>query len=330
MNRSQLCVANLRYHRPTASGSKSNRNLLGYLTYRDSRDQGVKMIDGIDRWTDHGMGKTVGEIAQRCEDLRSQHVLAFSLVINPNPQLVAMVPPEEREVFVRELTERVVEDFFTERGIDTGCEYSYVLHHRQSEDKQTPGLHNPHTHVVLPGSVWSEEHGERVALYFSRNKKVNHIDMLHDVTEQNTMQLLKHYVGLEWEQRIDALEAVRQRQQQVTEREPDGFHSSEEGEMIPFWGGARQVDEDSCAIGYYMPFTDHDGTRRIEFRSIATGLDPAYAEGLSRDVAAELANYPDHQQLKLYQDVVHNLLNDETQDITPSRSISGPSFDIDL
>ncbi|NJL57763.1 hypothetical protein HC928_23500 [bacterium] len=97
MDRKQLCVANLRYKRPSADEAKRMRNLLGYLTYRDSRDRGVKMVAGVERWTDRGMGGSVGEIARRCDDLRSDHVLTFSLVVNPNPQLVGMIPPDQCE-----------------------------------------------------------------------------------------------------------------------------------------------------------------------------------------------------------------------------------------
>lgn len=106
MDRRQLCVSNLRYKRPTADEGKRMKQLLGYLTYCDSRDKGVKLVAGQERWVDHGMGGSVAEIAQRCDDLRSQHVLTFSLVVNPNPQLVAMIPHEQREEFVRELTHR--------------------------------------------------------------------------------------------------------------------------------------------------------------------------------------------------------------------------------
>ena len=184
MDRKQLCVANLRYKRPTVDEARRMKNLLGYLTYRDSRDQGARMVAGQERWTDHGMGGSVAAIAQRCDDLHSPHVLTFSLVVNPNPQLIAMISHEQREAFVRELTESTVDVFFEARGLDTGCEYAYVVHHRESDDPKAPGMHNPHAHVVLPGTVWSEEHGERIPLYFSQNKKVNHIDMLHAITEQ--------------------------------------------------------------------------------------------------------------------------------------------------
>lgn len=324
-----MCISNVRYKRPTADEGKRMKQLLSYLTYRDSRDQGVKMVAGQERWVDYGMGGSVAEIARRCDDLSSQHVLTFSLVVNPNPQLVAMIPHEQREQFVRELTERTVEGFFEARGLDTGCEYSYVTHHRESDDPQAPGLHNPHSHVVLPGTIWSEEHGERINLYFSQNRKVDHIEMLHDVTEQQMADMLNRYVGLDWEQRYDALEVLREEQKQITTTEPHGYHRGEAGEMIPFWGGVRQVDESNCAVGYYMPFADEDGEISMQFRPVAAGLDRHYAGQLSAAVAERLQHYPD-DHLRLYQETIRILLEEAHEDIKPPQPIAGRSFEINF
>ena len=156
MDRKQICVANLRYKRPTADEAKRMKNLLGYLTYRDSRDQGAKMAAGQERWTDHGMGGSVAAIAQRCDDLRSHHMLTFSLVVNPNPQLVAIIPHEQREAFVRELIEHTVDEFFEARGWDTACEYSYILHPRDSDDLQRRGCTIP-----MPTSFCRARSGSR-------------------------------------------------------------------------------------------------------------------------------------------------------------------------
>jgi hypothetical protein len=256
-------------------------------------------------------------------------VLTFSLVVNPNPQLIAMIPHDQREQFVRELTERTVDGFFEARGLDTGCEFSYVLHHRESDDPQAPGMHNPHTHVVLPGTVWSEEHGERINLYFSQSRKVDHIEMLHDVTEHHMADMLDRYIGLDWEQRYDALENLREEQKQIAQAEPHGYHTSQEGEAIPFWGGVRQVDEQNCAVGYYMPFESEDGEISIQFRPIAAGLDRHYAERLSAVVAERLHQYPD-DHLRLYHETIRILLEEEHEDIELPQSTVGRSFDIDL
>ena len=179
-----MCIANVQYKKPSDEGAKQSKNLLRYLTYRESRDEAARYVTGCERWIDHGMGGSVAEIAERCDDLKSEHVLTFSLVINPSPDLMGMVAPEQREQFVGELSENVIEDYFDARGLDTGVEFSWVTHHRLTDDPQAPGLSDPHTHVVLPGTVYDEEHGQRVPLFFSRNRKVNHIDLLHDMTER--------------------------------------------------------------------------------------------------------------------------------------------------
>ena len=71
MDRRQVCVANVRYHKP--GGGKSANNLLRYLTYRESRDEKARHVAGRERWTDYGMGGSVGEIVQRCiEELNAR------------------------------------------------------------------------------------------------------------------------------------------------------------------------------------------------------------------------------------------------------------------
>jgi hypothetical protein len=37
MNRSQMCVANVKYKQPSADGERQTRNLLKYLTYRPAK-----------------------------------------------------------------------------------------------------------------------------------------------------------------------------------------------------------------------------------------------------------------------------------------------------
>ena len=93
MDRKQMCISNLTYKKPM-------KNLLKYLTYRDSRDKYVPQVIGMERWVDHGMGNSIHEIAQRCDGYQSDHVLMFSLVMNPNPDLINLIPHDDREQFV--------------------------------------------------------------------------------------------------------------------------------------------------------------------------------------------------------------------------------------
>ncbi|MDX2136482.1 MAG: hypothetical protein SF123_00180 [Chloroflexota bacterium] len=292
MDRKQMCVANVQYKKPSADGAKQSKNLLRYLTYRESRDEAARHVAGRERWFDHGMGGSVAEIAQRCDDLKSEHVLTFSLVMNPSPDLIAMVAPEEREQFVRELTEGVVDDFFEARGIDTGVEMSYVLHHRLTDDPQSPGLHDPHTHIVLPGTVYDEEHGQRVPLFFSRNRKVNHIDMLHDVTERAMAEQMECYVGPDWEQRYDELAETREQERQIVEDEPHGLMLDDKGASWGVWCSTRRTDEQQTAVGFYRWYAaateDDPDALRLEFRPLVAGLSHEQAAFLAQALAQEM------------------------------------------
>ncbi|MCB9452395.1 MAG: hypothetical protein H6672_13240 [Anaerolineaceae bacterium] len=317
MDRKQMCIANVQYKQPSADGARQSKNLLRYLTYRESRDEKARYVAGRERWVDCGMGGSVSDIIQRCDDLKSDHVLAFSLVVNPNPDLIALVAPEERERFVGELTEGVVDEFFEARGLDTGVEFSYVLHHRLTDDPQAPGLHDPHTHVVLPGTVYDEEHGGRVPLFFSRNRKVNHIELLHDVTERAISTQMERYVGPDWEQRIDALLAVREREQGIVNGEPHGWIHDDAGEVWPVWCGTRRTDDTTAAIGTYCwypaPTEDDEDALKLEFRPLLAGLPPEQAAFFAHAFAREMAG--DMDKLRDLADLVGGLTDTEREQL---------------
>jgi hypothetical protein len=54
-----------------------------------------------------------------------------------------MVAPEQRDQFVRNLTVETTEAFFG-NGIDTGLEYSFVMHQRRTNDAQSPDRTTTH------------------------------------------------------------------------------------------------------------------------------------------------------------------------------------------
>ena len=126
VNHKQMVVANVQYKKPTAGDAKRQKGLLRYLTYREGRHGPAIQETGQERWHDHGLGKSIAEIARRLEDYRSDHVLVFNVVLNANPELMAMVPIEQREAFVRELTELG----FTEVSADQ---------HRAGQNPRQPG-----------------------------------------------------------------------------------------------------------------------------------------------------------------------------------------------
>lgn len=283
MERKQMCIANVQYKKPTANEAKRTKGLLRYLTYRESHDEAARYGAGRERWEDHGMGSSVEEISQHSEALKSKHVLLFSLVYNVNPDLMAMVVPEQREQFVRELTVQTTDAFFEQRGIDTGVEWSYVLHHRQTDDPQAPGRHDPHTHVVLPGTYYDDGLGERVPLYFNRNKSVDHIAMLHDLTEHQVADQMERYVGPDWERRYDDLQAARNAQLLITDSPVHGTFETHDV-AVNFWVGARRIDGQTSAAGYYRTVEDDE----VEFRPLIGGLKHEEAELLAKLLHSEI------------------------------------------
>ncbi len=80
-----MVVANVKYKKPTQEDSKRQKGLLRYLTYRDGRDGHIRQAGGIERWHDLGLGRTLQEVAKRCEACKGEHVLAWTLVFNPTP-----------------------------------------------------------------------------------------------------------------------------------------------------------------------------------------------------------------------------------------------------
>lgn len=274
MDRKLMCVSNVKYKKPNQQEGKRMKNLLKYLTYRESRDEKARHAGGQERWMNRGMGQSATEIAEHCEAYQSEHVLLFSVVINPNVDLIRMVPPENREPFVKQLTERTMNQFFDARGIDTGVEWSAVMHHRKTDGEQAPGQHNPHTHIVLPGTYYDADEGRRKPLYFSRNKNVDHIEMLHDVTQTNMVDLMDRYAGREWEQRYDELTAIREQQEQVVVI--DETHGMWGGDAV--WAGIRRTDENTSAAGFYGYFEDREGRLKLQFRPLMPDLEHQEAE----------------------------------------------------
>lgn len=204
MDRSLMTVANVRYQSSKGQAFGKVRDLSRYFQYRQDRDKHIPQERGVARWVDHGLGDNFRQIAENCEAYKSEHVQAFFLVINPNPDLMAFLPEEQQEAFVKELTEATIEHFFEQRGLDTP-EYSYAYHVRETRDANQPGRVNPHTHVILPGTYESWADGGRLPLYMNRNQRENHIELLHQVSQEQMGQLLDRYVGVDWEQRYDAL-----------------------------------------------------------------------------------------------------------------------------
>jgi len=177
------------------TGHQGLRATLKYFQYRDSRNQHVDQDEDAGRWVDHGLGDHYRAIFENCDKLKSKHVLAWTWVISPAPDLMALVPEDERRDLVLDLTERIVEEYYTSRGFDVP-EYSYLLHDRLTDpDDGEEALQQLHTHVVLPGTA-PLPGADRQAVY--NNKERGHDKLFREIAGRHFSAALDEIVGAEW------------------------------------------------------------------------------------------------------------------------------------
>ncbi len=283
-----MVVANLRYQSSQAGNSAGKvRDLARYFQYRQDRDQHRPQTHVLERWVDHGLGGNFRQIAERCEAYKSPHVQAFFLVINPHPELMALVDKADQEAFVKTLTERSLDAFFTGRGLAVP-EYSYAYHLRATLDAARRD--NPHTHVILPGTYDSWADGGRLPLYMNRGGRDNHIELLHRVVEQQAEQLLERYVGPDWEQHFDARHPPASPVPLFNPLEGSADHPDEppharftdsQGQVWQTWVATRTdlFEDDTQQVGFLVTGSQPDAEPR--FVPQVSQLAPAEADALA-------------------------------------------------
>jgi hypothetical protein len=192
-----IIVVDFAYKGPNRSGRGTGRQglkaTLKYLQYRDKRNNHLAQSRDYERWQDHGLGRSHGEILKQCDALQSKHVLAWTWVISPAPDLMSLVPPSQRRDLLYDLTERVVEDYYTERGYDVP-EYSYLMHSAKTKAKEgeAPQEHL-HTHVILSGTAPST--ADRLPVYNNATK--GHDRLFRQIAAQHFADLLDER-GIDW------------------------------------------------------------------------------------------------------------------------------------
>ena len=172
------------------TGRKGLSSTLKYLQYRDRVQNLLAQNRDYERWQDRGLGLHWRDILRNAAATQSKHVLAWTWVVSPAPDPMALVPAAQRRDFVSQLTERVVEDYYAERGFDLP-EYSYILHDRPTDNE---GLQQLHTHVILPGTTPSM--AERLPVY--NNTERGHDALFRRVASNNLAEMLDEVVGPQW------------------------------------------------------------------------------------------------------------------------------------
>ncbi|MBK9121509.1 MAG: hypothetical protein IPM16_00110 [Chloroflexi bacterium] len=193
-----IIVADFAYKGPKrigrGTGPQGLKATLKYLQYRDTRNNHLAQKTRYERWQDRGLGIHYGEIFKQCDALQSQHVLAWTWVISPAPDLMELVPESQRRDLMYDLTDRVVEDYYTERGLDVP-EYSYVMHCATTKAKDgQPSRDHLHTHVILPGTAPST--ADRLPVY--NNATRGHDRLFREIASRHFADALDVRIGPEW------------------------------------------------------------------------------------------------------------------------------------
>src|SRR5271166_5064782 len=146
-----LCMATWRYKRPDKTGHRGLKATLKYVTFREDAHH-VIPENGRERWIDGGLGSSWCEVYETSQKLAGPYVLAHHFVISPDPDLMALVPEKERRHLLEELTINTLVDWHQARGLAVP-EMSFVIHDRETTDKDAPGRQMLHSHVFCAGTI---------------------------------------------------------------------------------------------------------------------------------------------------------------------------------
>lgn len=138
---------------------------LKYFQHRDDRDTHIQQRDEngdpIRRWEDRGLGDNYNSIAQSCSQLATSglknDVGARTLVLSPQVEFMAAIPPDMRMAVMAELTDATVERWFEEMRLPQ-AEYSFVVHKGEVKTDRPEGIEQEnkefvHSHIVLAATT---------------------------------------------------------------------------------------------------------------------------------------------------------------------------------
>jgi len=306
-------ITKLQYKRAGPGSVKQLTGLLGYLQHRRDAGDDEALPRSGRRWTNMGLGSSTKEIRANCEQEQSPHVLAFTWVIAPNTDCMALVDAADHKRFVSELTERSVEGLFEARDMPVP-DYSYVYHIRETEDQHAPQRLNPHAHIILAGTY--DDPVDGVQPYYmnkSRKRGEDHPDLFWKVAEAEMDQLMERYVGLDWPERLEVLLAEREQnaqdlrdyeiQKRLTEiervadsalvqrveRAPDCWGESQAGLLWRGWVVVRPGELDQYEVGVQWQADDLLLNAEDTFEPLLTDLAEAAAQEHKRQLLEALA-----------------------------------------
>jgi len=156
----QLGVPDIRYIKPRNSHALDDH--LKYLTYRQQRS-GPRQNDAYVPWIDRGMGGDWVTVRSNLHTHKSSNVLAWTWACSPNPSVFSLIPEDERQQAMGEITERTLAEFYEARGLPPPP-FSYVIHNALTKpnDIHPDPLPFTHAHVAVPGTTFDPLTGQTI------------------------------------------------------------------------------------------------------------------------------------------------------------------------
>jgi hypothetical protein len=183
---------------------------LKYFQHRDDRDTHIQQRDEngdpIRRWEDRGLGDNYNSIAQSCSQLATSglknDVGARTLVLSPQVEFMAAIPPDMRMAVMAELTDVTVERWFEEMRLPQ-AEYAFVVHKGEVKTDRPEGIEQEnkefvHSHVVLAATTpgFSQDR-ENYKVYKEQ------LEDLHRVSTEEMERIWTRELGVERVQELN-------------------------------------------------------------------------------------------------------------------------------
>ncbi len=183
---------------------------LKYFQHRDDRDTHIQQRDEngepVRRWEDRGLGDNYNSIAQSCANLATtglkNDVGARTLVLSPQVEFMAAIPPDMRMAVMAELTDATVERWFEEMRLPQ-AEYAFVVHKGEVKTDRPEGIEQEnkefvHSHVVLAATTpgFSQDR-ENYKVYKEQ------LDDLHRVSTEEMERIWTRELGVERVQELN-------------------------------------------------------------------------------------------------------------------------------
>ncbi len=276
---------------------------LKYFQHRDDRDTHIQQRDGngdpIRRWEDRGLGDNYNSIAQSCSQLATSglknDVGARTLVLSPQVEFMAAIPPDMRMAVMAELTDATVERWFEEMRLPQ-AEYAFVVHKGEVKTDRPEGIEQEnkefvHSHVVLAATTpgFSQDR-ENYKVYKEQ------LEDLHRVSTEEMERIWTRELGVERVQELN--QDLEQLTAELKQADLD------KSQIIP---DPSQRDIDEAMLDIYE----------------ATGLEPP-EELLERVYEARLEQANDRDPVQDLRDLGFDIPDDEPN---PIRDLEEMGFD---